>query len=76
MQWETVYCPNDISVDAASQISASLNDKVTLEGGVVAHVIPALRSLRQEDGEFEASLGYIETLSLPSYSQKVRNCFL
>jgi hypothetical protein len=34
-------------------------------GIVVTSIIPALRRLRQEDLEFKASLGYIESLRPP-----------
>jgi hypothetical protein len=41
-----------------------IHSKVNMELSVVVHaVIPALRGLRKEDCEFEASLGNSETLS-------------
>jgi hypothetical protein len=43
--------------------------------GVVLHTcsprIPALRRLRQEDGEFQASLGYIESLCLKTMQRRM-----
>jgi hypothetical protein len=50
-----------------------MNFKKTLfvaECGGIWSVIPALRRLRQQDGEFEASLSYIETLSQKAKKEK------
>jgi hypothetical protein len=41
-----------------TEISQSLDRRKKGRGMVHTLVIPALGSLRQEDGEFEASLGY------------------